>query len=68
MLLKKISSISKEKEETFCNAYEYIFGEIVSRCKKFPTKVGSLDQSFTVLFYTAQIDKNKVITTCNDET
>ena len=32
----------------------------MSGYEKFPTKVGSLDQSFTVLFHSAQIDENKM--------
>ena len=52
--------MTEAKEESFCNAHRHFFGEIISGCENLPTKVGSLDQSFTVLFYNVQIDENKM--------
>ena len=51
--------MSKYEEERFNNTGKCVFGEIISDCKKFPSKIGSLDLSFMVLLCRMQINSEK---------
>ena len=34
----------KYEKEIFNNAHKYVFGEIISNCEKFPSKIDLLDR------------------------
>ena len=51
----------KNEEEQFNNECTHVFGDIICGCEMFPSKIGSLDQSFTVLLYRMKINSEKMI-------